>query len=130
MSLPLTSRLRGLFFLLWCLCWPLVAVLLLRPLPFSLPSRSDLLGHLLLFGTMSVLVVLFVRTRTQIILLAVLTIGFSITLEVGQGYVPSRYFDVADIVANTAGGMVGCLLALLIFKNRIASAGADGVRQA
>lgn len=102
---------------LWCLSWPIIAVMLLRPLPFLLPSRSDLLGHFLLFGVMSVFVIFFARSRKQIIWLSIVTVGLSVALEIAQGFVPHRIFDVADALANMAGGISGCFLALLIFRN-------------
>ncbi len=117
-----TSHGRLICCLLWCLSWPLIAFLLLKPLPFSLPSRSDLLGHLLLFGCMSALVILFASSRMQIIALSVVTIVLSIALEVTQGYVPHRFFDMADVAANMMGGLGGCALALLLFRNGIAPA--------
>lgn len=117
-----TPRARNTCCLLWCLSWPIVAVILLKPLPFGFPSRTDLLGHFLLFGTMSVFVVLFARSRLQILALSALTIVLSIALEIGQGYVPHRFFDVADAFANLVGGIGGGLLALLIFRTWAAPA--------
>lgn len=102
--------------LLWCLCWPIIAMLLLRPMPFDLPSRSDLLSHFLLFGTMAVVVILFARSRLQILALSTLTIILSLVLEAAQGYVPHRYADVADALANLTGAVAGGILALLIFR--------------
>lgn len=108
--------------LLWCLCWPIIAMLLLRPMPFDLPSRSDLLSHFLLFGTMAVVVILFARSRLQILALSTLTIILSLVLEAAQGYVPHRYADVADALANMTGAVAGGVLALLIFRHLSASA--------
>lgn len=112
----MTSRVRTACFLLWCLSWPIIAIILLKPLPFAFPSRTDLLGHFLLFGTLSGFVVLFARSQLQILSLAAITIVLSIALEVGQAFVPNRFFDLADVAANIAGGIGGCLLALLIFR--------------
>lgn len=112
-----TSTARMIFCLLWCLSWPVIIALLLRPLPFSLPGRTDIVGHFLLFGTMSLAIFLFARSETQIKTLAAVTIIFGVALEVGQAYVPSRYFDVADIIANIVGGFCGGLLACRIFRS-------------
>lgn len=110
------ARIRLACCIAWCLCWPGIAVLLLTPLPFALISRSDLLGHFLLFGFMTAAVVTFARTRGQIVALSILSIVYGIALEFGQAYVPGRFFDIADTVANASGGVAGCLLALALLK--------------
>ncbi len=102
--------------LLWCLAWPGIALLLLTPLPFRLIARSDLLGHFLLFAVMTVAIVSFARSRLQIILLSVISIGYGVALEFAQAHVPNRTFDLADMVANGLGGIVGCGAALLLLE--------------
>ena len=102
--------------IVWCLCWPGIALLLLTPLPFKLIARSDLLGHFLLFGVMTLAVVTFARSKGQIILLSLVTIGYGVALEFGQGYVPNRFFDIADAIANGIGGIAGCLAALILLE--------------
>jgi VanZ family protein len=101
---------------LWCLAWPGIALLLLSPLPFAMVSRSDLLGHFLLFGGMTLLTVSFARTPLQILILATLTVAYGVSLDLAQGYVPSRTFDLADALANLMGGLAGCLGALLLLR--------------
>ena len=120
MSMLKTSTARVTFCLFWCLSWLMIAVLLLRPLPFSLPGRTDVVGHFLLFAMMSLAVFLFARSKTQIMVLATITIAFGIALESGQAYVPSRYFDMADMVANVVGGLSGGLLACWVFRSWVA----------
>ncbi|MEZ5931491.1 MAG: VanZ family protein [Alphaproteobacteria bacterium] len=114
-------RFRLVSCLIWCLSWPAVAALLLTPLPFGFIARSDLLGHVLLFAVMSVAVVTFARSRTQIITLAVLSIAYGVALEFGQAYVPGRTFDVADAIANAVGGVAGCLTALVLLERLVAT---------
>lgn len=117
MQILLNPRFRIASCLAWCLSWPAIAVLLLTPLPFALISRSDLLGHLLLFAVMTVSVVAFARTRTQIIALAILSTGYGIALEFAQAYVPNRTFDVADAIANALGGIAGCFFAIILLEH-------------
>ncbi len=112
----MTPRIRIVSCLVWCASWPVLAIILLTPLPFGFVSRTDLLGHFLLFGFMTIFLVLFVRTQAQIIALAVLTMIYSLGLEIAQGYVPNRVFDLADAAANLAGGIAGCLGALFILR--------------
>lgn len=107
----------------WCLSWPVIAIILLTPLPFDFISRSDLLGHFLLFAVMTITTVTFARNRAQIVMLAVLATAYGVALEWGQGYVPGRMFDSADAVANMVGGIAGCLGALAVLRTRPRPAG-------
>lgn len=100
--------------LLWCLCWPAIAILLLMPLPFALVSRTDLLGHFLLFAVMTAGLVAFARSRRQIVVLSLLAIAYGCALEFAQTLVPGRTFDPVDVVANGVGGITGCLFALVL----------------
>lgn len=117
MTLLQSPSAKRVFCTLWCLSWLIIAVLLLRPLPFNLPSGSDVIGHFALFGIMSLGIISFAARGLQIILLAGITVSLGVVLEFGQAYVPSRYFDVADLVANILGGTIGGLLAHWIFRN-------------
>ncbi|MGI9508643.1 MAG: VanZ family protein [Geminicoccaceae bacterium] len=115
----MSPRFRIISCLVWCLAWPAIAILLLMPLPFELISRSDLLGHFLLFAVMTVSIVAFARSRRQILALSLLAIAYGIALEFGQAYVPGRTFDVADAIANAIGGVAGCLGAFLLLERLI-----------
>ena len=119
MQILLNPRFRIASCLVWCLSWPAIAVALLTPLPFGFISRSDLLGHLLLFAVMTAAIVAFARTRTQIIALSLLSITYGIALEFGQAYVPNRTFDAADAIANALGGVVGCLIAIALLDRLV-----------
>ncbi len=119
MQILLNPRFRIASCLVWCLSWPAIAIALLTPLPFGFVSRSDLLGHFLLFAVMTAAIAAFARTRTQIIALALLSIAYGIALEFAQAYVPNRTFDAADAIANALGGIVGCLCALILLERLI-----------
>ena len=119
MHVLLNLRFRIAACLFWCLCWPAIAILLLTPLPFALLSRTDLLGHFLLFCVMTASVVAFARSRKLIIALSFLATAYGSALEVGQAYVPGRTFDAADAVANGIGGITGCLFALILLERLI-----------
>ena len=122
MHLFLHPRFRLAACLGWCLTWPMIAVLLLTPLPFKLIARSDLLGHFMLFGVMAFAVIAFARTRLQIVVLSMMAVAYGVALEFGQAYVPNRFFDVADMVANGLGGLVGCVFALLLLEQWVTPA--------
>ncbi len=119
MQILSNARFRIISCLVWCLSWPAIAVALLSPLPFGFISRSDLLGHVLLFGVMTASVIAFARTQKQIIALALLATAYGIALEFGQAYVPNRTFDAADAIANTLGGITGCFIALVLLDRLI-----------
>lgn len=120
MQILQNPRFRMTSCLVWCLAWPVIAVALLTPLPFNLVSRSDLLGHFLLFAVMTISIMAFARSRSQIIALSLLSVAYGIALEFGQAYVPNRTFDVADAVANAVGGIAGCLCALALLERLVA----------
>lgn len=119
MQILQNSRFRLVACLIWCLCWPAIAVLLLTPLPFALIARSDLLGHLALFGAMTLAVVAFARSRAQIVALALLSIAYGVALEFAQAHVPGRTFDAADAMANALGGLLGCAGALILLERLV-----------
>lgn len=43
----------------------------------------------------------------------VVTTTFSILIELGQTLLPARVATIADVIANTAGGLVGALIVLV-----------------
>ncbi|MGI9501353.1 MAG: VanZ family protein, partial [Geminicoccaceae bacterium] len=53
------------------------------------------------------------------IALCLLSIAYGIALEFAQAHVPNRTFDAADVIANAVGGIVGCLLALVLLEHWI-----------
>lgn len=113
---------------LWCLAWLGVAALLLAPLPSS-GVQSDLLAHAVLFGAMALGAVSFCHHPGQLTLLTVITIAVGTVLELAQGLVPYRTFDLHDALANALGAGAGYLAALAILYSVVrpaASASASG----
>ena len=115
MQLLFDRRVRRTLFGLWCLGWLAVAVLLLAPLssPISV-SYSDLIAHFLVFACLAFGAVGFSHRGTELTLLAAATIAGGVALELAQGLVPSRTFDILDMGANTLGAMVGYAGALTV----------------
>jgi hypothetical protein len=99
---------------IWGAAWLGVAALLLLPLGVPGGGPSDLVGHFLLFGTMAFATVSFSRRPKQLAGLAIATIALGGALEFAQGFVPYRTADITDAIANGAGGLVGCAVALLV----------------
>ncbi len=116
MSFLRTPTARRLFCCLWYLTWLVIAVLLLRPLPFGLPGGSDILGHFLLFGFMGLAIVSFAGQARHFVAPLAVTVTLGIALEYGQSFVPQRYFDNLDLLANVVGALAGGLLGLWLFR--------------
>jgi VanZ family protein len=107
-------RARLVCVLLWGGAWAVVAALLLMPLDVPAPPGGDLVVHFVLFGTMAFAAVGFSRRPGQLAWLALVTISLGIALEYAQGFVPTRYSEIADAVANGVGALVGYAIALLV----------------
>jgi VanZ family protein len=99
---------------LWAIAWLGVAALLLLPLGVAAPGRGDLVGHFLLFATMAFAAVGFSRRPGQLAWLALVTVALGTALELAQGFVPYRSAELADAVADAAGGLAGYGAALLV----------------
>lgn len=115
MQLLLDPKVRRTLFGLWCLAWLIVAALLLTPLtsPMSV-SHSDLIAHFLVFAGLAFGAVGFSHRGAELTLLAVATVAGGVALELAQGLVPQRTFDILDMAANTLGAMVGYAAALTV----------------
>lgn len=107
-------RARLLCALSWGAAWAVVAALLLLPLEVPTPPGGDLVVHFLLFGTMAFTAVGFSRRPGQLAWLALVTLLLGVALEYAQGFVPTRYTETADAVANGVGAAAGYALALLV----------------
>jgi VanZ family protein len=124
MQLLFDLRVKRTLFGLWCLAWLIVAALMLAPLrsPMSV-SYSDLIAHFLVFASLAFGTVGFSHRGTGLTLLAAATIAGGVALELAQGLVPYRTFDILDMAANTLGAMVGygCALSVLLLVIRPAA---------
>ena len=90
----------------------LVIWLSLTPHPIKTPpEHGDKFGHLAAYGTLMVwFAQLDARQRTRIGY-AVGFIALGIALEFAQGFTDYRVFEVADMVANATGVLLGWLIA-------------------
>jgi VanZ family protein len=89
----------------WCVLVSIV-VLSVMPSPPSADFESgDKVGHLLAYGVlMSWFASLYPARRP---LLAIAFIGLGVALEFVQGALGYRTFEIADMVANTVGVLLG-----------------------
>jgi VanZ family protein len=108
MQLLFDPRVKKTLFGLWCLGWLVTAVLLLAPLrsPMNV-SHGDLVAHFLVYACLAFGAVGFSHRGRQLTVLAVATVAGGVALELAQGLVPQRTFDVLDMAANTLGAMMG-----------------------
>jgi len=131
MQLLFDRRVRRTLFGLWCLGWLITAVLLLTPLRSPMPmSHADLIAHFAAFAALAFGTVGFSRRGTELTLLAMATVAGGVALELAQGLVPSRTFDILDMGANALGAMVGyagALAVLLLVIRPAAEARARGM---
>ncbi|MFO1035215.1 MAG: VanZ family protein [Geminicoccaceae bacterium] len=103
-------NLRRVFMALWCLGWVVVIAASLEPNP-SLPGDlSDKSCHFLAYAGMTLGTALFCRSARQLLFLATGAVLVGIMLEFGQTLVPSRSFEVADMIANSAGVVAGSVV--------------------
>ncbi|MGR0481283.1 MAG: VanZ family protein [Candidatus Electronema sp. V4] len=85
---------------------------------FTISDRltgGDKLGHFLLFGpfTLSINAALnFRRLRSRFYLGSLLVFCFTLADELGQCFIPSRSFELLDILANSAGILLFTWLSL------------------
>jgi VanZ family protein len=107
-------RIRLICAVLWVLAWVVVATMLLLPLPFAGPARSDLVAHFLLFAGLAFAAVSFSHRAGQLAGIALVTIASATLLEFAQRLVPHRTFDPTDAAVNALGASSGFALALVV----------------
>ena len=90
----------------------LVIWLSLTPRPIEIPvEQGDKLGHLAAYGTLMFwFAQLGARRRTRLGY-AVGFIALGIALELAQGLTDYRVFEVADMIANATGVLLGWIIA-------------------
>jgi VanZ family protein len=99
---------------LWlALGWLVVAAVIYLSLtshPITVPLRyGDKWGHLLAYGVLMGWFVQLYQRRGVLLLHALLFIAMGVALEFLQGYT-GRYFEYADMAANTTGVLLGLSL--------------------
>ncbi|MCW8918813.1 MAG: VanZ family protein [Gammaproteobacteria bacterium] len=119
------------YFHLWLvLGWLAVATVVLLSLisqPPEVPLRyGDKWGHLLAYGVLMGWFVQLYQRRGMLLLHALFFVVLGVALEFLQGYT-GRYFEYADMAANTGGVALGLALAftpwqslLLRWESRLA----------
>lgn len=98
--------------------WALVAgIIWLSVTPQAIDTgveQGDKLGHLLAYGTLMFWFCVLYRPLRVRVFYAAGFIAMGIALEFVQGWLGYRSFEMADMVANTAGVTVGWAAALFL----------------
>ncbi len=85
---------------------------------------GDKIGHLILFGTLALLLIFATRARqlalgpVRLYLGVVLTLGFALLEEVSQLLFPSRSFELLDILADLLGVTLATILTTTFYRLR------------
>lgn len=106
-------RVRASFLAAWVVGWGVVAYQSLRPLQGIPLGLSDKAVHLAGYAAMSALAAGFCHVPSRVLLLAAGTVAAGAALEGAQYLLPYRSFELLDMLANTAGALLGSAAALL-----------------
>ena len=113
-------KLRILWLIIGCLLVALVVFLSLSSSPvdtgLSFPYE-DKLYHALAYCTLMLWFAQIYHDRFKRSLIAVLFIMLGVALEYLQSFDPNRYSEFGDIVANSAGVLLGLLIAMAGARN-------------
>ena len=109
---------------IWLLLgWGMVAavvVLSLIPVEVDLGGDRDKLAHFLAYGSLSLWFGMIFSGRGRQLGIAVAFAALGATLEFLQGLTGYRSFEIADMVANAIGAVLGWGLAQTPLKNGLA----------
>ena len=94
-------------------------------LPGGLPPGTDKLIHAFVYAVLGGLIAraLWWRSQRPAALqlagaAALLATLYGVTDEVHQLFVPGRHFEIADLIADAAGGLLGAALTIGVFRRR------------
>jgi VanZ family protein len=121
--MPLTQRplhYRRIWLLLGWGIVAAVAVLSLIPVDIDLGEDRDKLAHLLAYGGMSFWFAALVEGRARQFRIALAFAAMGVALEFLQDMTGFRDFEVADMIANAIGAMLGWGAARTPLKNVLA----------
>ncbi|CAG2130070.1 VanZ family protein [Cupriavidus plantarum] len=110
-----TLRSIGMFRLLFWGCAAAILVLALLPPSTPMPTTGwDKSNHMLAFGTLAVLGARAWPGRMWGVLLGL--VAYGVLIEILQGFTPYRDADAIDVVADTAGALIGFAISALMAR--------------
>ncbi len=94
-----------------------IAVLSLLPLQYAVQSgASDKIEHFIAYAALTACGRVGFAGRIAPLRLATALVGYGITIEIAQYFIPGRMMSGLDILANTLGVLIGLGLAFLTLK--------------
>ena len=94
-----------------------ITILSLLPLQFAVTSGvSDKIEHFVAYASLAAAGRIGHRGTLSPWLLGLAVIAYGIGIEVAQSFVPGRMMSGWDVVANTAGALIGLALAWLLLS--------------
>ena len=94
-----------------------ITVLSLLPLQFAVKSGvSDKIEHLVAYAALCAFGHIGHPRRPAPFALVLAVIAYGIAIEIAQSFIPGRMMSGWDIVANTAGAIIGLGLSWLLLK--------------
>lgn len=123
--LPLADRWRRLALALWIAGVAGTATFSLLP-KFAPPGEYglDKMIHATTYATLALLAHLAFRQQRNAVVAALFAIPLGCAIEVAQAFVPGRYGDIWDAVANSAGALLGVALGVS-FRRLVVAATRD-----
>jgi VanZ family protein len=92
---------------------------LLPPKSIEKIGEHDKINHFIAYAVLSLNVGLVVKKLKTYLLCLPLLIGYGIILEYCQGFVPGRQPSWLDVLANSIGVSIGCVLHLIsVMRNK------------
>ena len=88
----------------------------------SILDINDKVEHFCAYTVLGLLPTVHEKWR-RLWLLLVLMVALGIALEYGQLYSPGRAFEIADMVADASGVLVGFLIGLLLRRRAMGTSG-------
>ena len=85
----------------------------------DLPT-NDKVGHFLAYATLSIHLLLLCKTKLQNLVAVLFAIGYSLLMEIIQGFIPERDPSLSDMLANTTGVFIG-ITVIYFLKSKIVS---------
>jgi len=108
---PLSQRHRRIWLLLgWGMVFS-VFVLSLIPLNIDLEEGRDKVAHFIAYGSMTFWFGLLFKGRARQVAIAIAFAAMGVGIEFLQRMTGYRTFDVADMIANGIGAVIGWVLA-------------------
>lgn len=74
----------------------------------------NVLGNIVLFVPFGLFI--FIKSNMNLKKSILFTLLFTLSIEIIQGFIPYRFCEIDDIILNTLGGYIGCIIGSKIHK--------------